>query len=89
MHGVGNELAHLCRTLPIDLQQYVVSGLHFAAQPGRRGRIPIAMDVRVLEKLSGVFQRHEARRVDEVIVHTIALARSRRTRGVGNRQLDA
>src|SRR5439155_10288019 len=72
-----NEFSHLRCPLPVDLEQDVLAGFHLVFKPAPAGRVPVAVHVRVLQKLSGVFQSAEGLRRHEMIVDAIGFPRAR------------
>ena len=86
--GLRDQPAHLLRALPVDFQQHVVAARDLIGEPRRGRRIPVAVDVGVLEELAVGLEREEARLVDEVIVDAVGLAGTRRARRVRNRKPD-
>src|SRR5689334_14342233 len=77
-----DQAAHLGRALPVDFQQDVLTRCDLLVEPARRGRVPVAVDVRVLEKFAGVAQRHEALGRHEVVIDAVLLAGTRRARRI-------
>src|SRR5690606_12106508 len=75
--------------LPVDLQQHVVAGgqERLDRLPGRA--LPVAVHAGMLEEIAGSDHAFERFGADEVVMLGVALARSRRARGEGNRQADA
>jgi len=47
---------NLAGALPVDLEQHVVPGRHLVREPVRRGRVPVAVDVGVLEELAAALR---------------------------------
>src|SRR5687767_3729244 len=85
---VGEELAHLCGPLPVDLEQHVVVAGDLALDPALAGAVVVVVDPGVLEEVARGDHRLEPRAVNEVVVDPVLLAFTRRPRGVRHRQAD-
>ena len=73
--------AHLCRALPVDLQQDVVALGHARAHPQLRGAVVIAVYQRAFDKLAVGTHAFKLCNADKVVLTAIDFARTRRARG--------
>src|SRR3954469_14618687 len=83
------EPAHLLRALPVDFQHHVVAACQRLLDHLARGAVVVAVDLSTLEEFPCVAHAQECRLVDEVVFAAVLLARPRRARGVGDRELEA
>ena len=86
---VGEELAHLLRALPVDLEHQVVAAVERCSIQRLRGAVAVAVHLGALEELARSSIATNVARVDEVVLAAVDLARARRARGVGDRQLES
>src|SRR5579859_7462920 len=88
-HAVRVELAHLSRALPVDLENYVCAPRERIRDHFLRGAVVIPMDFRAFEEFAALAHGEERGVVDEVVLAAVYLARARRARRIGNRELQA
>ena len=79
-----HRLAHLERTLRVDLQDHVDTVLDPTFHRATQRAVTVAVDLCVLEELAGPHAALELGRCEEIVVGPVALTRSRRPRGGRN-----
>ena len=88
-HRLGERLAHLARTLPVDVEDHVPSPREPVPERAPRGAVAPIEDPGVFEELAGVHHPIELAPVHEVVVDAVRLAGARGPRGMRDAERDA
>jgi len=85
---VAHPLLELLRALPVDVEQHVVTAMQGCVDRRPRRAVVVIEDAGMFQKFVSLDHAAEARRVDELVIDPVLLARSLGARRAGDAELD-